>query len=183
MMRKLLRFLLLPWEWLYTVAARSRPVPGGYGIGRFTLHTYHGQPVHLSDGKTVTPGSKILELHLVNSRMRDLAAADDSPVELDVALRKEYEKLAEAAKRGDIPDFQAVFGMTLLSPIVRRFGFDVLLAPDTRQNRLIAGWQRILRSVFHPTGRFRRKRRPLYIYWMSRDKLIELYAWGERTAS
>ncbi len=182
-MRKVLRFILLPWEWLYSVMSKSHPVPGGYGIGRWALHTYHGQPVDLSDGQTVSEGSVILELHLVNSRMRGLAAADESPVALDVALRKEYEKLAEAALREDIPDFTAVFGMTLLSPIVRRFGFDVLPAPETWQNRLIAGWQRILRNAFHPTGHFRRKKRPLFIYWMSRDKLIELYARGERTAS
>jgi hypothetical protein len=182
-MRRFWRFVFLPWEWFYSIAAKTQPIPGGHGIGRWASHTYHGQPVHLSDGQTVTPGSTILELHLVNSRMRDITTADESPVAVETALRQEYKLLAQAAGRGDIPDFTAVFGMTLLSPLVRRFGFDVLPAPDTFQNRMIARWQRILRSVFHPTGRFRRTKRPLFIYWMSKEKLIELYAREEPTAS
>lgn len=182
-MRTILRWIFLPWEWLYSKLERTRPVPGGRGIGRFTIHTHQGEPVTLSDGQTVSRGAVILELHLVNSKMRDLTAADGTPIAIEPALRKEYELLAQAARRGDIPDFKAVYGMTLLSPFVRRFGFDVQLAPDTRQNRMIAGWQRILRIVFHPTGRIRQTKRPLYIYWMSRDKLIELYGREERPAS
>lgn len=176
-MRRMWRWVLIPWEWCYSKLSRSHPVPGGSGIGAWTLHTYKGQPVHLSGGQSITEGSTILELHLVNARMQAAIETNKSLASNEMTvLRHEYEALARAALKGEIPEFVAVYGLTLMSPLVRRLGFDVFPAENTLENRMIAFWQQKLRSAFHPTGRFRRNRNQLFVYWMARAKLLNLYA-------
>ncbi len=182
-MSALARLILTPWEKLYSKVARERPVTGGSGVGAVSLHPYHGPRVSLSDGPVIESGDPILELHLINYRLRDVMESGDSLASNELTLlRQEYAALARLAQRGQLPDFKAVYGMTLLSPLVRRLGFEVFQAPPTLIYRLIAAWQDILRRAYYPGGRARRNKRGLVVYWMPREKLIDLYG-GRETES
>ncbi len=175
-MSVLARFILTPWEKLYSRIARERTVTGGPGIGAVSLHPHHGAPVSLSDGSVISAGDQILELHLINYRLREVMQLGDSLASNELTLlRQEYAALARLAQCGEIPDFKAVYGMTLLSPLVRRLGFEVFPAPPTLGNRLIAAWQDVLRRAFYSTGRTGKNKRSLVIYWMPKATLIDLF--------
>lgn len=176
-MSRFAALILTPWEKLYSVVAREQRVTGGAGVGAFSVHAYHGDPVSLSGGLTIESGDPVLELHLINYRLHDVVKKkDDSLASNELAiLRREYAALAAMAVRGETGDFKAVYGLTLLSPMVRRLGFEVTPAPDTRAFRTIARWQDILRRAYYPTGHTGKNRRSLVVYWMAKDELIKKY--------
>jgi hypothetical protein len=173
---RIARFFITPWEKLYSKFAHEQPVIGGSGVGAFSRHPHRGETVILSDGTEVNDGDPITELHLINYKLRDVvhSASGDGVNEFGLLIG-EYKAMARMAKTGQIDDFKAVFGMTRLGPIVKRLGFEVFPAEDTRANRAIAAWQDFLRRVYYPTGEARRNNRPLVVYWMPKQTLIEKF--------
>ena len=173
------RFILTPWEKFYSKLAHEQLVVGGSGIGAYSIHPHHGPSVTLLDGSVIVDGDPILELHLINYRLRDVMASSDSLASNEMTLlRQEYQALARMVQRGDVSDFKAIYGMTLLSPMVKRLGFEVVPALDTRGNRAIAAWQDILRRAYYSTGHARKNKRSLVIYWMPKDKFVKTYGDG-----
>jgi hypothetical protein len=173
-MSRFARYVLTPWEKVYSRLAHENKVVGGAGIGAFSIHPHHGGTVTLADGTEIAHGDPVLELHLINFRIRDAVNAvnDQSATNELTLLKHEYQALANMARRGETPDFKAVFGMTLLSPMVRRLGFEVFPAPDTRANKIIAAWQDILRRAYYSSGKVGKNKRGLVEYWMTPENLI-----------
>ena len=147
---------------------------------------YHGPQVLLHDGTRVSPGACILELHLANTR---LPHSNGEPVagqaylwQLSGELKRDLKALATAARARQLPDFVALYGVTSMGPGARHLGFELLAAPDHLATSLVAWWQRVLKRVFHPAGRYRhreKRRRPL-IAWMSWVTLLGVY--GDRAS-
>lgn len=143
------------------------------------VRPYRGEALTLRDGQRVESGRPILVIHFASVRVRRLLKSTDRPFTwvFSRTLRKEFQALAAAALKGEVPWFDAVYGASWIGPSVRRFGFECRPAPRTFANVCLKHWVHFLRSTFHPTRRFRRdaNRSELSIAWMSRAAFLRRF--------
>lgn len=176
-MSSILKTLLSPIDRYYAKKAGAKKLKDGQDAGRWTTHIYHGPDILLSDGVTIKDGMTVLEAHISNDKMLELMSGqkEGRAAAMVKVFADEFRLFAEAVQRGEVEEFEAMFGYTLMGPLAKRIGFDVLPLPGTFKIRMITGWQRLLRKAFHSTGKISKTQRPLQAVWLSKAKLLELY--------
>ncbi|MCM8747913.1 hypothetical protein NET02_01995 [Thermomicrobiaceae bacterium CFH 74404] len=177
----------LGWERLTHWWWHTRPLGPG-GIFRYRLLVYTGLPVTLRDGCTVRPGHRIIDLHFDNRRLlRAAVEARDKPWSLLRAAREDLQTLASLVGAGELGEVRALRGVTLFARAGRRLGFEARPLPVTGTARLQRYFFVGLLAVYHPRGwqaaeRFRERGWPGEA-WMSRERLLDLYAARRETTA
>lgn len=146
----------LGWERLdlwWTTHRYGLPYAQPGSITRYAPKTYAGPPLVLRDGALVRPGDRILELHLDNRALLQLATSRQWPPW--IALRQFAEDLDALARRVRDGEFEGVAGiraLTLLTVPARRLGFEVRPLPCTWGPRLLHFYLVGLVAIYHPYG-------------------------------
>jgi hypothetical protein len=158
---------------------------------RLQLHPHAGPPVRLSDGTVVQPGDPVAEVHVDSARLARLHAelGDARKVGLQFARELTYAFAALARHLRDHPDLPAVavFGNTLYWQGSERLGWEVRDLPPGLHTWLLQAWLHFLVWYYHPQGVRRISGRPRLArvrqIWISRSRLVALYADAERAGS
>lgn len=87
------------------------------------IYTYKGKEISIKDGSIIKKGDTIGELHIDNIKIKNFDNRFDivSSLFLD-----ELKNIKNAMNNGEYDDLKAVYGVTLLHPIAKRFGFTIL---------------------------------------------------------
>ena len=140
------------WEAVAMRLWRVRSVRPG-SILRFGASRYWGLSTTLADGTHVPSGARILHLHLDNRRLAAaLGRAPLDPWPLAVMVNADLRALAEDVGSGRIGEVIALRGVTVLSGITHRFGFETRPLPRTLRWSLVhdlGGW---VIASYHPEG-------------------------------
>ena len=172
----ILRFWVL-WEALNR--PRSRPVRPG-SVVRYRLSRHRGPPIALEDGVVVGRGDPILELHLDNLTLLELARRGHfdpfTTLQRGVDdLRVLARMLVEGAIGGPV---RAVHGLTPFATILRREGFELHPIRPTAGARLTRMYMAGLLALYHPDGWSRvtpeRAARWPGEVWMSADRFVKM---------
>jgi hypothetical protein len=169
-----LRFWVL-WEALNRPL--SRPIRSG-AIVRYRLSRHHGPAVTLQDGVIVQPRDPLLELHMDNLVLLELARRNDfdsfvgllqGVADLHLLARM----LADGTIRGPV---KAVHGLTPYAYVLRREGFELHPIRPTFGASLTRIYMAGLLALYHPRGwealsPERARRFPAEI-WMSSDRFL-----------
>jgi hypothetical protein len=162
------------WEAVFSRFVGTRPIPGGSGVAHYIPGEYEGPKVQLDSGHEIQPGDPVLEIHFVNTKMREYAGEASPLWAISKAFRAEFRALARAAAEKQVPDFVVLYAVTLMGPGARRLGFELHPTEDTLGNRWIAWWEKVLKAIFHPTGSFRSEGPTLpETAWMPREVLLK----------
>jgi hypothetical protein len=173
--------ILAAWERLYRRRHRIRPIRAT-GVLGLELRRHRGRPVALADGTIVVPGDLVGVLHLMNERVRELAANGWQTAGWREG-RRDLTALAAWARRRP-PDERPVAytATTILRPLAARAGFELHPRPRTWWTRLEDWHFRSLLRRWNPKGaeRLRHGHDPLRSaeIWLSAAALETRY--GER---
>jgi hypothetical protein len=134
---------------------RILPVAPGSLLG-VEMARYREPALRLSDGTPLAAGTPVWVLHFDNARLRELVAADAWPTRGYAVARSELRILATRLA-GLRPDERpaALGGVTLLTALSRRLGFEVVARPRTPRTRLEDWYLRSLLARWAPAGRRR----------------------------
>lgn len=141
---------------------------------------YRGPSLPLADGTRLAPGSPVWFLHFDNARLRELVAADAWPTRGYAAARSELVILARRVA-GMPPSARplALGGVTLLTTLARRLGFEVRARPRTPRTLLEDWYLRSLLARWAPAGRRRLSRGHGALRtgaaWISTGELLRRY--------
>lgn len=176
--------ILAAWERLYRRRHRIRPIRAA-GVLGLELRRHRGRPVALADGTIVNPGDLVGVLHLMNERVRAVAANGWQTAGWRES-RADLAALAAWARRqppGERP--VAYTATTILVPLAARAGFEVHPRPRTWWTRLEDWHYRSLLRRWNPKGteRLRRGHGRLHSadIWISAAALEARY--GTRSAT
>jgi hypothetical protein len=158
---------------------RIRPVAAGSLLG-VEVARYRGPALRLFDGTRLAAGTPVWVLHFDNARLRELVAADAWPTRGYAVARAELEGLASRLT-GMRPEGRpaALGGVTLLTALSRRLGFEVAARPRTPRTRLEDWYLRSLLARWAPAGRRRLARGHgglrTAAAWISTGELLRRY--------
>lgn len=173
---------LLPGEFLFTLLAGSRPVPGSRGTFLVAYHRHRGAPVGLPDGTRVAPGDLVAEIHFWNRRIAGRAGTDPQAVTWAFIrdMRADLGALARAMASGALPR-AAVCGASPLAEAAGRFGFLVRPLPRGWRREALTRWQSLLRRTFRPRALHTGASPATAEIWMAPGELIARYGGSGRT--
>lgn len=146
---------------------------------------YRGAPVKVSDGVTVVPGDRILEIHLENQWLRRNGLSYSASVreiawKVSAAFTDDLRYLAEGMGKGWYPSITALYVKTLLAPPLKRLGFTLIedgKGLGNRFDRLYLG--RLRREYYYgkaqKAGKYRTNRALVHA-WISRDTFLDRLA-------
>jgi hypothetical protein len=154
------------------------------GLLGLELGRHKGELVRLSDGSVVPPGAPVGYMHLRNDRARALASngwqlAGYRAGRADLAaLARWYERQPTAERP------VAFTATTILSPLIRREGWQVVPRRRTFRARLDEWWMSWLMVHFGLAGRQRltrpHRRLESAEVWLSAPELVARYGPGPR---
>lgn len=137
------------------------------------VQKYNGKEVKLSDGAIISKGDKVIELHLNNSKMNNIKKGELKKIVHIIDL--EMELLSKEINNNDeLINSKAIYGRTVLYPLVIKKGFDVIDINKKGMKLFLSFWDNIIKVVFSSGNEKFKKREPKEI-WISRDKLIARY--------
>jgi hypothetical protein len=136
---------------------RLRPIRRG-GLLWLEARRHRGAPVVLGDGTPVAPGDALGIIHFDNRRLRDLAAGA-WPTEAYEIARGDLRVLARwHAARPAASRPVAYCGVTLLSALTRRVGFEIHERRPSLGARIEDWYLRSILVRWSPAGRARLER-------------------------
>lgn len=149
--------ILAAWERLYRRWHRIRPIRAT-GVLGLELRRHRSRPVALADGTVVRPGDLVGVIHLVNERVRALAA-EGWQTEGWREGRRDLAALAAWSRRQP-PEGRPVAytATTILVPLAARAGFEIHPRPRTWWARLEDWHFRSLLRRWNPRGSDRLRR-------------------------
>lgn len=180
------RIWLEMWEKLFARLARIQRLSdnGRPTVFRLALRRYRGRPLVLPDGTTLTSRQPVLELHLDNDYLQELAAGAGSPERVALrTLRAVQQSLPALARHieqnPELSRVRALVGITILHRGAEKLGFGVYPLTSGWLSRAITFYQRILLRLWHPAGKARienqQARLEARLLVMSTTTLRELY--------
>ncbi len=174
--RTLWQRLLAPGEWLFTVWAGSRPVPGSRGTFLIAYHRHRGGDVVLPDGNRVRPGDMVAEIHFWNRRIAARRGGSAQAVTWNFIrdMRADLGALARAMQAGALPT-ATVYGASPLAEAAARFGFFVRPLPMGWRRWTLTAWQTLLRRIFRPVALRPTSQAESAEIWMSSAELLHRY--------
>lgn len=181
------RWMLWLWPSFDRLLARLlhiEPLDPTNGVMGISFAHHKGGPHALKDGTLVRPGSLLVEIHVLNSRLTHLALTSPSkevtPWHLAKLMSRDLSVLAKQVEAA--PEIEALHGTTLLDSGVRRLGFSVVEAPQGPSWKVIAFYERGLLLAYHSRGaqEMAKKAGTLMLkeLWMSRKELLARYGAG-----
>ncbi|ABO49182.1 polysaccharide deacetylase [Desulforamulus reducens MI-1] len=153
--KKNLRRLWQVWELCFDRIAGLKPV-GNEGLFRLAVRSYRGQTLKLPDGTLLSPGDKVIELHLNNDFLQQLTTKARSLEATAIALLRETRRSLPLLAKFISQDpacngTKALIGITMIHRGTPQLGFTVYdLSPRIRS--LVAWYQRWLLFLMHPGG-------------------------------
>lgn len=166
------------WERIKRRMEPVMPIPGApHGLFLIHIGRYHGRPITLPDGTTISRGDLVYELHLNNQQL----ARAEGDLGLIPQLRADLRALAAWVRRsGSLPGPRALYGFSLMSPGARRLGFTTRDRPLTLKVRLDRFFLVGLLALYNVRGVERLRRGTTYRHypqeiWMSLDELMRRY--------
>ncbi len=165
------------WQLVERLDSRQAKIRtlGPDSLLRYSLSHHRAAPTLLADGTRIETGDPIVELHIDNRHVTKEAAASTRPWETLRRVRGDVAHLRQLALAGDLGDFRALHGVTLLAAAGRRADFEVRALPDTFHWRLERFFQVGLTALYHPRGwpgaQAHARHWPGEV-WMSRSRLL-----------
>lgn len=162
--KKMLVKLWLAWERCFHVLFRlkktSDPDPSMY----YRITRYHGQDVTMRDGRVLTKGDPVMELHFDNKKMYEMGMKSRSTMQVAIQVIRMVEKslpyfAEQLISKPELAKVKALFGITMIHRGSEKFGFNVLDLPKGLFARLTKMYLKILLFVIHPNGQARLKDR------------------------
>ncbi|HEY7831996.1 MAG TPA: hypothetical protein VIG30_00410 [Ktedonobacterales bacterium] len=176
--RGFLRFWPI-WERIMLFFLPAQAIPGApHGVLLIHLGRYHGRPIDLPDGTHIGRGDRIAELHMNNRVMASYTQAWRLARDFAADLRALAVWLDASDPAGDV---RALFGLTILSRALPRFGFTLRrrrVSPIAWGDRL---FMRGLLTLYSAGGLERLRQGTTYAsgypqeIWLSRGELRRRY--------
>lgn len=134
------------WRW------NIRAVQPG-GLLNYCVDHHKGRTIILNDGTVVRPGDRIVEVHLNNQLLTQMAAADDFNTWDGLRqAKRELVPLTRWILAGELGDVRAIHGITLFSGAFSRVGLEERALPRTPTWGLVRFFMVGLLIVYHPEG-------------------------------
>lgn len=125
---------------------------------KICYHQYEGRVEREIDGVKIAPGDMVGELHIVNSKILEIASEKSKrPIEwrLIELFRREIVALSEACVSGEIPiEVKGFFGISVLSTGIARLGFTIIPLSGAKAF-MIGFWETLLRRIYYSFKRHR----------------------------
>lgn len=118
---------------------------------------YHGNPIIFSDGNKMNKGDSIVEIHLNNEWIYEMAAKARSEIHLAIwMIRAIEESLPKVAlfiqNQKNAQEIKGIYSITMIYRGTEQLGFKVEDLPPGPFTYLTTRYLRILLSVMHPQG-------------------------------
>jgi hypothetical protein len=173
------------WESVTIAVHPQHRIPDApFDLLRVQFTRFHGRAITLADGTSIRSGDRIVELHINNKVMAEVAGQASSWQLLSM-LMGDLRSLARWSRSESFPaDIRAFYGYTLLSRGASRLGFTLRSRPHTLRSWLDGFFMLGLLVLYSPRGRGRLLqgttygREPVEV-WMSRSQLDRRYSGKE----
>jgi hypothetical protein len=137
------------------------------------IQKYKGKDIYLSDGSTISKNDKIIELHINNKKTDNIKKGELKKIRQ--IINSEMKLLTSLiSNNNDLKDIKAIYGRTVLYPLIAKKGFDVLNIEKKGLRFFLAFWDNIIKTVYSNYSSKFKKREPKEI-WISSKKLQEKF--------
>ncbi|MEG6521859.1 polysaccharide deacetylase family protein [Desulfotomaculum sp. 1211_IL3151] len=157
LVKKNLRRLWQVWEMCFARMAGLKSAGNDeHVLFRLAVRNYRGKVMQLPDGTLLTPGDRVIELHLNNDFLQKLTTTGRSLEATAMALLRETRRSLPLLARAISQDpacqgTKALIGITMIHRGTSQLGFTVCdLSPFIRF--MVAWYQRWLLFLLHPGG-------------------------------
>lgn len=133
---------------------------------------YKGQTLQLADGTLISKGDLLAEMHVDNQKMSQIETSDIR--QMLRIIDHEIKAIGLACKQ-EHPAFdqvKAVYGRTVLYPLVVKKGFEIREMPSGMMKIFLSYWDNLIKVVFSSQKNKKFKRREPKEIWMSRKTII-----------
>jgi hypothetical protein len=176
------------WELVTMAVHPSQPIPNApFGLLEVQFIRFKGKPITLPDGMAIRRGDRLVELHVHNRALPDLATRAGA-FQLVRMFEADLGALARWAETPDFPkDARALYTLTVLGRAGPRLGFMVRERGSGLRNRLDGMFMTGLIALYSPEGVDRLRRGTTYgtypvEIWMSRGELLRRYGGAAQDA-
>ncbi|GAB6181862.1 polysaccharide deacetylase family protein [Desulfotomaculum defluvii] len=155
--KKNLRRLWQIWEFCFARMAGLKLVGNDkHVLFRLAIRNYRGKEMRLPDGTLLSPGDKVIELHLNNDFLQKITTSARSLEATAIGLLRETRRslplLAQAVYQDPAcQGTKALIGVTMIHRGTRQLGFTVYDLPPVI-GTIVAWYQRWLLFLLHPGG-------------------------------
>lgn len=138
----------------------------------FNIYPYKGKSVALNDGTQIISGDIIGEIHIDNIKVKTVDTQYNNMMKI---FFDELYALKVAFLEGKYPEVKAIYGMSVLHPLVKRKGFTIISIDNSLKKLFITIWENILRIIFRQNKlKGRKKLREPKQCWFSRNQILQL---------
>ena len=134
-------------------------------------HPYQGEEKVLEGGIRIKKGDLIMEIHMNNQKSEEL---EDIKILMRV-IKEALTAMAALFQTEEYKDCKALFGNTLLYPILIKFGFEVLEVDEKDVDKAGQLWENIIKYAYSDRHKKLGNRTAKEI-WYEKDRLIEKWA-------
>ncbi|WP_156158054.1 YkoP family protein [Gordoniibacillus kamchatkensis] len=150
----------LQWERLFHALFAVKPIDSGNPLLYFRICRYHGQTLQLPDEEKIESGDRVVELHLNNRMLFQLATSSRSMVQLAVQLigqtKQLLPKIAETiAQHEGRETIKGIYGITMINRGTEQLGFTVAELPRGVFSFFTRIYLKLLLYAIHPDGKKR----------------------------
>jgi hypothetical protein len=183
--KRVLVSMWLMWERLFHALFAVKPVDSDNQLLYYRICRYRGKPIHFKNEERIASGDRVVELHLNNRLLFQMAASSRSIVHLAAQLIHLFKQLLPqiAAKIVHDPDYKGVkgiYGITMIHYGGEQLGFTLKDLPQGWFSLLTRNYLKLLLYVLHPEGkdRMKTKKNALTpkIVAMSTKELLQKYS-------
>ena len=171
MSKKILRALLVPFEYVFSLFNNWKPIPNSdQKVFLIDIHKYKGKEYLLKDNTVIKKGDLVAELHVNNTHVIDL---DNSMANLYNLIDCELKLIAKALNK-EYKDIKAFYCETVLYALISRKGFQTFKLTNSPITKLKGFWYRTLKDTFSSSRKPGKKRLPRKCF-ISAEKLKQMY--------
>lgn len=182
----------LVWERLFHALFAVKPLDAQNPLFYIRVCRYHGLTIRLPDEEKIESGDRVVELHLNNRMLFQLASNSRSMVQLAVQLigltRQLLPKIAETiVQHSDGDSIKGVYGITMIHRGTEQLGFTLADLPRGWFSVITRIYLKLLLYVIHPDGknRLRGKKNALIpkVVAISSKQLLTQYPYARPSAT
>jgi len=136
------------------------------------IKRHKGSPVEI-DGLIIRPGDIVGEIHVDNLNVHKIDGSFRSVIK---NFRNEMTELVEAVEKGKLPKIKAIYGITVLHPLLKLLGFSSFPLKGKLYKAYLKFWENMLKQSFSNIELSKdKKRQEPKICWISMNKLKTKY--------
>jgi peptidoglycan-N-acetylglucosamine deacetylase len=183
--KQFLVYLWMKWEALIHTLFAIKPLDQKDSFFYVRVRKYYGKTLHLSDGKRIEKGDKVVELHFNNEFLAQMVSTCSTPIQLAVQMVRLTEQflpqlLAFILQHPEGGSIKGLYGISVIYRGSRQLGFTVQDVPNRLFARICQFYLRLLLFIVHPQGRRRLQKNGNLltpkIISISKDELIRRYS-------